>query len=271
MDTTADDQAVLLDELVALGEVDAIGVSCIEPDICIGPINAAVAAGIPIMTWDSDSPESDRLTYLGVDNYEGGRAAADLLVRAMGEQGTVAVLTGVPGSLNLEERIRGFFEALVQYPDIRVVAIAYSQDSAPIGVEAVEQTMRQHPDLSGWYFAGLWPLFAGRGAMPQWEAATESGELFTVAFDTLPVELEFMQDGYLHGLVGQKYWGWGYDTVTMLYDHILRDASFADFTDSGMDIVTLNNLDAMIAAWESNDFTQPLPPPFQETSGETSD
>ena len=268
MDTVAEEQADLLNELVTRGEVDAIAVSCIEPDTCIEPINAAVDVGIPIMTWDSDSPESERLTYLGVDNYEGGRAAADLLVRVMGEEGEVAVLTGVPGSLNLEERVRGFLEGLVIYPGIRVVHFAYSHDSTTIGVEAVEQTMTDYPDLNGWFFAGLWPLFAGRGAMPQWEAASELDEMVTTGFDTLPVQLEFMQDGYLHGLVGQKYWGWGYDSVTMLHDHIVLGAEFEDFTDSGMDIVTLNNVDAMLEAWENNDFSQPLPPPFDESDSD---
>jgi len=83
-----------------------------------------------------------------------------------------------------------------------------------------------------------------------------------VAFDTLPVELEWLKDGLLHGLVGQKYWGWGYDTVYMAYNHALYGTPFADFTNSGMDIVTINNVDAMAKAWETQDFTQPLPPAF---------
>ena len=58
--------------------VDAIGVSCNDPDGCIDPINTAVEAGIEVMTWDSDAPDSNRFTYLGVSNYDGGRAAADL-------------------------------------------------------------------------------------------------------------------------------------------------------------------------------------------------
>ena len=106
--------------------------------------------------------------------------------------------------------------------------------------------------------------------MPLWEEAALNNDLVTVAFDTLPVELELVQDGYLAGLVGQKYWGWGYDTVTMLYEHILLDREFESFTNSGMDIVTPLNVDAMAAAWESNDFTQPLPPAFADEDTEDS-
>jgi ribose transport system substrate-binding protein len=264
MTSTAEDQAALINQVADLAGLDAIGVSCIDPDICVEPINAAVEKGVAVMTWDSDSPDSDRFTYLGVDNYEGGQAAANLLIRAMGESGQVAVLSGVKGSANLEQRITGFMDYLKDYPDIEVVATVYSDDLAPRGVEVVEETMTEHPDLNGWFFVGLWPLLVGRGAMPLWEDAALNNGLVTVAFDTLPVELDLMKDGYLQGLVGQKYWGWGYDTVQMIYDHVLYGREFEDFTNSGMDIVTPLNVDAMSEAWETNDFTQPLPDPFGE-------
>lgn len=261
--TTAEAQAELLMEVIDLGNIDAIGVSCIDPEICVDPINSAIESNIPVMTWDSDSPDSNRLTYLGVDNYEGGLAAADLLIRAMGTEGQVALLSGVEGSLNLEERIRGFQDGISE-TDIEIVAIVYSDDLATTGVEEVERIMAEYPDLDGWFYVGLWPFFAGRGAMPLWEEATLENGMINVAFDTLPLELDLMKDGFIHGLVGQKYWGWGYDTVQMLYDHVLYGVEFESFTNSGMDIVTLANVDAMSEAWETNDFTQPLPPPFEE-------
>jgi ribose transport system substrate-binding protein len=256
------EQARVMEDMIAQG-VDAIGVSCNDPDGCIDPINKAIEAGIEVMTWDSDAPDSERFTYLGVSNYDGGRAAADLLVRAMGEEGKVAMLTGVPGALNLEERMRGFQDEIAEkYPGIEIVTTVAGYDDINQSVQVVEEAMQAHPDLDGWFFVGLWPLFAERGSMPLWEAAAESGEMKTIVFDTLPVELEYLQDGLVHGLVGQKYWGWGYDTVQMIYDKLVEGAEYDDWTDSGMDIVTDKNLDAMIKAWETSDFTEPLPDPF---------
>jgi ribose transport system substrate-binding protein len=256
------EQARVMEDMIAQG-VDAIGVSCNDPDGCIDPIDTAIEAGIEVMTWDSDAPDSDRFTYLGVSNYDGGRAAADLLVRAMGTEGKVAMLTGVPGALNLEERMRGFQDEIAEkYPGIEVVTTVAGYDDINQSVQVVEEAMQANPDLSGWFFVGLWPLFAERGSMPLWEGASESGQLKNIVFDTLPVELEYMKDGLVHGLVGQKYWGWGYDTVQMIYDKIVAGQEYDDWTDSGMDIVTVNNVDAMIEAWETSDFTKPLPDPF---------
>jgi ribose transport system substrate-binding protein len=254
----AAEQARVVEDVIAKG-VDAIGISCNDPTACEDPINKAVAAGIPVMAWDSDSPDSQRFTYLGVDNYEGGKAAAELLVKFMGEEGDVALLTGVPGAFNLEERIRGFKDGVMDYPGIQIVSTVYCNDDINLGVQVVEETMQAHPDLDGWFLVGLWPLFAERGSMPLWEDAALNKGVVTIAFDTLPVELEFLKDGYLQGLVGQKYWGWGYDTVQMIYDYIVKGTRYDDWTDSGMDIVTECNVDVMAEAWATSDFTAPLP------------
>jgi ribose transport system substrate-binding protein len=199
--------------------------------------------------------------YLGVSNYDGGKAAAELLIHEMGTSGKVALLTGVPGAFNLEERMRGFKDGIAG-TDIEIVTTVACNDDVNLGVQVVEETMLANPDLDGWFFVGLWPVFAGDGAMPLFEDATMNGDLKVVAFDTLPVELEWVQDSRLDALVGQKYWGWGYDTVFMVLNHVGNLYPYASWTDSGMDIVTINNVDAMQAAWDSGDFTQPLPPPY---------
>jgi len=256
----AAEQVRVVEDVIAHG-VDAIAISCDDPTACVEPINKAMEAGIPVITWDSDSPESRRLTYLGINNYAAGRTAADLLARALHGKGQVALLTGVPGAYNLEERIRGFKDGIAKYSSIRIVATAVSDDDINQGVQVVEETMQAHPDLEGWFFVGMWPLFAERGSMRLWENAVRNRGMQVIAMDTLPVELEFLRDGYLAVLIGQKYWGWGADAVQMLYDYRVNGKTFEPFTDSGMDIVTTSNVQAMLDAWKNNDF-RPLPDPF---------
>lgn len=257
----AAEQVRVLEDVIRSG-VDAIAISCDDPTACVEPIDKAAAAGIPVLTWDSDSPNGRRLTYLGINNYEAGRTAADLLARALKGKGQIALLTGVPGAYNLEERIRGFKDGIAQFPNIRIVATAVSNDDINIGVQVVEETMQAHPTLDGWFFVGMWPLFAERGSMPLWEDAVHHRNMQVVAFDTLPVELEFLRDGYLAALIGQKYWGWGADSIQMLYDHLLYGKTFESFTNSGVDIVTRSNVQSMLQAWRDDDFSRPLPDPF---------
>jgi ribose transport system substrate-binding protein len=260
VDSDGSEQVRVIDDAVARG-VNAIAISCDDPTACIDPINRAVNAGIPVMTWDADSPQSKRFTYMGLDNIQAGIAGASMLVHAMGTQGKVAILTGVPGADNLEERIRGFRDGLAAYPNIQIIATVVTNDDINLGVQAVEDTMRAHPDIKGWYFAGMWPLFAGRGAMPLWEEAALHEGMKTIAFDALPVELELLRDGYLSGLIDQKNWFWGYESVQILYDRIVNQKNFPSFVNLGYNIITKNNVNAMLQAWDTNNFTKPLPPP----------
>ena len=78
----------------------------------------------------------------------------------MGDKGKVALLTGVPGAFNLEERIRGFKDGVKDYPGIQIVKTVACNDDINQGVQVVEETMQANPDLNGWFFVGLWPLFA---------------------------------------------------------------------------------------------------------------
>lgn len=250
------EQARVVEDMIAR-RVDAIAISCNDPVACINPINQAVDAGIPVMTWDSDSPQSKRFTYLGVDNVEGGKQAARLLIEAMGESGKIAILTGVPGAYNLEERIRGFREVIDQYPNIKVVAVRSTNDDINLSVQVVEETMQAYPDLSGWFFVGMWPLLAGRGSMPLWEQAALQGNLKTVSWDTMPEELEFLKDGYLSGLIDQNCWAWGYDTIQVLYDKLVYGKTTPPFIDAGLRVVTEKDVEAMMRLWKTGEFSSP--------------
>jgi ribose transport system substrate-binding protein len=248
----AAEQVRLMDGMISRG-VNAIAVSCTDPTACIEPIQRAATAGIPVLTWDSDSPQSQRFTYYGVDNYLAGRAAGNLLVSAIKGKGKVAILTGVPGSYNMEERIRGFTDVVSYFSEVSILTTVASNDDINLGVQVLEETMQTFPELDGWFFAGMWPLFAERGSMPFWEKATSENGLQTVAFEALPVELELLQDGYLFGLVGQKYWSWGYDTIQIIYDHLVFGRSYPKFVDSGINVVVKDNVKAIQEVWKAFD------------------
>ena len=52
---------------------NAILISCSDAGKVTGAINDAVARGVPVMTFDSDAPESKRFAFYGVDDVETGQ------------------------------------------------------------------------------------------------------------------------------------------------------------------------------------------------------
>ena len=84
-----------------------------------GAINDAVARGVPVMTFDSDAPDSKRFAFYGVDDVKTGQAVMDELAKQMGEKGSVAILAGNQNAPNLRKRVEGVKEAAKKYPASR--------------------------------------------------------------------------------------------------------------------------------------------------------
>lgn len=249
-------------------------VSCLD-DSLSEPINEAVDAGIPVITYDSDCPNSKRLGFYSMQSEATGARGADLLAKALGPGAkTVAILTGRAGADNLERRVAGFTTRLSStYPEITVVATVNCMETAETCGPAVEdQIIAQYPDLDGLFVAGLWGLLGACSCsetgmscscddtqMPKWKAAAKL-KLKTVSFDSLPFQLILMEQGYVSALIGQKYFGWGYDTVNLMYEHLTANKAVDAFIDSGFDVVCPNNAADMNAKWQASDFRTPLSP-----------
>jgi ribose transport system substrate-binding protein len=210
-----------------------------------------------------------------MESEETGAKGADLLASAMGSgEKKVAILNGRAGADNLERRIDGFMEQLeAEYPDIEVVMTGNcAETAASCGGVLEDEIIANNPDLDGLFVVGLWGLEAAcscdKSAMnctceddqlPTWKAAANAG-LKTVTYDSLPFQLELVKQGYVSALIGQKYFGWGYDTVSIMFDHLTAGRRVDDFIDSRFDIVCENNVEDMSSKWQASDFRRPLKP-----------
>ncbi len=237
-------------------KVQGLLVSCIEEGVT-AIIDKAVDANIPVITFDSDCPNSKRLAFYSMQSEDTGKKAADLLASVLGTgPKRIGVLTGRAGADNLERRVAGFnAQVAAMYPDIQTVVTSHCMETAESCGPAIEnEIMTQYPDLDGLLVVGLWGLQAActcdaagltctcdDSQMPKWKAAAKAG-LKTVAYDTLPFELILMQQGYLSALLGQKCFGWGYDTATIMFDHLTQGRAVSGFLDSGFDVVCPNNV-----------------------------
>src|SRR5258707_5344930 len=85
-------------------------------------IDAAIAAGIPVITMDSDSPESKRLYFIGTNNLEAGRLGGRRVAARLNGKGNVVFISN-PGQPNLDERLKGYEEGLAASPGIKVVEV----------------------------------------------------------------------------------------------------------------------------------------------------
>ena len=243
------EQAGIIESLIEK-KVDGIAVSVNDADALTESINKAVDAGIPVVTFDSDAPKSKRSAFYGTANYASGKTMGEYLVKYMGKKGSIAILMGTPGAPNLEERKNGLLDYLKDYPDITVAATEYCYDDVNQGVSKMEAVMQAHPELKGWVLAGAWGIFT---PAPGPFAAKKPGDLTVISFDALPEELEYVRQGYVQVLLGQKLWGWGYESVRLLKE-LKEGKAPQGVIDSGVDIVTKDNVEAYAEKWKTGKF-----------------
>ncbi len=243
------EQAQIIESLIER-KVDGIAISVNDADALKESIDKAMDAGIPVVTFDSDSPKSKRIAYYGTANKPSGRMMAEYLVKRMGTKGSIGILMGTPGAPNLEERKEGILEYLKDYPDITVVATEYCYDDVNKGVSMMETAMQAHPEMTGWVLPGAWALFT---PPPGPFSAKKPGELTVVSIDALPEQLDYVRQGYVQVLLGQKLFGWGFESVRMLKD--IKEGKKVDgVIDSGVDVVTKENVEEYAQKWKTGKF-----------------
>src|SRR5688500_242673 len=89
----------------------AILISCSDAGKVTGAINDAVARGVPVMTFDSDAPQSQRFAYYGVDDIKTGNAVMAGLATLMGGEGRTGSRGGRQDAAHRQKRVRGGKEA----------------------------------------------------------------------------------------------------------------------------------------------------------------
>ncbi len=106
------DQKNMLEALLVQDDVTGIAVSPIDPANQQEILNR-IGDQKHFITHDSDAPETNRLLYIGMNNYDAGRMAGQLVKEAMPDGGSVMIFVGRLGQLNAEQRRQGLIDELL--------------------------------------------------------------------------------------------------------------------------------------------------------------
>lgn len=224
--------------------VDGIAISALNGDFLTETINRAIDAGIPVVTWDSDAPKSKRIAFYGVDDFESGRIMGQEAIKLLDGKGKVAIITSV-GATNLQRRLDGVREALAQASGIEIVEVYDIKEDVVRCAEIIATGTRRYPDLAAWIAVGGWPVFT-RNAL----AAVDPAKTKVISFDTVESGLDLLRAGKVQVLLGQKYFGWGSESVKLL--HGIKNGRMppTPIINSGVDIVTRENVEQYAEQWK---------------------
>ena len=129
--------------------MDAVLLSCSDARAVTPAIDDAVAHGVPVMTFDSDAPDSRRFAYCGVDDVKAGEMIMAELARLVPRGAHVAVLAGNRAAPNLSRRVEGVLREAARHPDMKVVGTFYTVETPEEASATVIQIDAAHPDIDG--------------------------------------------------------------------------------------------------------------------------
>jgi ribose transport system substrate-binding protein len=198
----------------------AIMISCSDAGKVTGAINDAVSRGVPVMTWDSDAPQSRRFAFYGVDDVKLGERILAELAPLIGDKGKVAILAGNQNAPNLRKRVDGIKLEAGKHPGIQIVDTFFHSETPQDAAAEVVRVQNANPDITGWAMVGGWPLFT-RSLLGDLDPA----RVKIVAVDALPAQMPYVDKGLAPVLLAQPIYMWGKISVQTVIDklHFKKD------------------------------------------------
>lgn len=233
-------------------------ISVADASVLQPAINAAVQAGIPVITMDSDAAGSRRLYFIGTNNLEAGRIGGHRVIEKLGGRGNVVFFT-IVGQPNTEERLKGFQDVFATRPDIKTVEVVDIKNDPTVAFDRAQELLALAGDKKIDAFVCLDSV---SGKMVS-DAIKRSGatDRLLVAWDVNPDTLEGIKAGIIDSTIVQKPYTMGYVGLKALDDvyhyppaQLGKDysadsfAPYPVFVDTGTSLVDKNNVDLYIAS-----------------------
>ncbi|HEY0754354.1 MAG TPA: sugar ABC transporter substrate-binding protein [Ktedonobacteraceae bacterium] len=220
-------------------KADGIAVALVDKNAFNAPVQSALSAGVPVVSYNADAAGNARLAYIGQDLYQSGFQLGQKLSEKV-KSGAVAGFIATPGSLNIQPRIDGATAALKQFaPGVTVTPITTGA-AVTDELTAIDAYYNGHKTVAG--------MFAVDGGSTQGlsqivEKYSLAGKVATGGFDLQPKTLQEVQSGNLDFTIDQQPYLQGFLPVVQLFLYKLSGGLMQPAeTDTGLLFVTKSNV-----------------------------
>jgi len=234
------------EQLRCIAHLEKKGVSgLILPPLQDLQIKKALASlhkkGVPVVTTNTDLPDSPRMCFVGQNLVTSGRVAGELMGRLLPDGGEVSILSGSSSIRALTERIQGFQDVLRErYPYLEIVQIEEGIEDDVAGFAGVREICNNYPGLDGLYITG-------QGIQGACDALKELklDRVKVVCFDAQPETGELLREGRVDFTITQDPYQQGYLPVKLLYEHFFMNRKpESDVYHTQLKIMTSENWEA---------------------------
>ena len=194
-------------------EPAGIGLTGMNTEMMRNCIDHLVEDGIPVVTFNSDLPESRRACFVGQDLYRSGRVAANMLFRRIKRNDQILVIAGNMGYAAHNSRVRGFVDACREegIPEEQIL-VKESHNEYFLTHEIVKEAMREMPALRMIYMANE-SVAACAEALGE---ERKSRGIMVVGNDLTKITKKLLLEDRIDFIIEQNIYWQGYQPVVIL-------------------------------------------------------
>jgi simple sugar transport system substrate-binding protein len=220
-----------------MGKMDGLAISSVSSDALAPLIDRVLKAGIPVVTFNTDNPNSKRLAFAGQDLVQSGREAGKLMGNVLNGKGKVLITTLDAAAQWSLDREKGAREALKAFPGIEVVNTLNTGTDPQKIYAAIENAMLANPNISGILSLECCSTPAAGTWVQRNNAAPK---VKVVGFDLLDQTVELIQKGEVQATIDQAPEKQGYEAVDLLVNFL--HGKPIDSIDTGVKVYTKDNI-----------------------------
>lgn len=202
----------LLDRMIS-AKVDGIITQGVEGERFADLVHKGIERGIPIITIDTDVESSERIVYVGTDNFYAGQLAGKTIIENTTGEQYVGIITGRFDAINQQERIQGFKTVVEPIERIHIVDIKESNITEIGATQATYSLLKQHPSITA--LIGTSAL-DGIGMVEGVNGIAPNKDIYIAAFDVLPSTLELIRENKIDVTIAQYPKEMGYKSVGVM-------------------------------------------------------
>ena len=244
-EATATQQKQIVEDLLASG-IDALAITPLDAENQQQAINNWCNK-IPVITHDSDAPETERLMYIGMDNYLAGRLLGKLIKDEYPDGCNLIISVGRLEQDNSRKRRQGVIDELLgREPDatrfdeiddeiegngFTIYATITDQGKPEVAKQKVEDAINAYDDVE--LFVGLF-AYNPPACLQGIRQSNMVGKIKVAAFDEADQTLQGIKEGSVIGTVVQDPYEYGYQSVRILSEllkgnnEVIPESKFID-------------------------------------------
>ena len=203
--------------------------------------------GIPVLIIDTqvdkDAMEEagcEIATFIGSDNYEGGRIAGETITKLLAGEGTIAILEGIPGHETGDQRLSGFHDVVDGVEGLRIVASQTANWERDQGFNVFQNILQSQRDIDALFCCND---MMALGAIEAIAAAGRTGEIIVIGFDAIKDSREAIMLGTMAGSIAQHPAQMGEIAVEQAFK-LINGEQIPEYIPVTIELVTVESLTA---------------------------